>query len=296
MEINKAFDLYLKFLIIEKNLSDSSIESYKFDFNEYLDVFNYIKDTSDIKKGLIDDFIFIESNRGYSSKTIKRRTSTINNFYIFLESEKICENIVENFQSQKIEKKLPEFLTIKETNDLLNYFKNMSEESSPKYRNYCIILIMYSCALRVSEVINLKLKDINITEKLVKIKGKGNKEREVPINDKCIESIIYYMRKIRPNFNIVDEKYLFLNNNGSKLTRQYIYEIIKESLKDININKNISPHSLRHSLATHLLQNGANLKTIQEFLGHSKIETTEIYTHLDEKNKVKSYDLFWNKK
>ena len=155
---------------------------------------------------------------------------------------------------------------------------------------------MYSCGLRVSELINLEIKNINLSENLIKIKGKGSKEREVPINYNCLCIIQEYVKKIRNKIKIVDKNILYLNKKGKKISRQYIFYLIKKAINDLEINKNISPHSLRHSFATHLLENGADLRIVQEILGHSNIETTEIYTHISEDKKLKVYDLYWDKK
>ena len=147
----------------------------------------------------------------------------------------------------------------------------------------------------IFENCNLQIKNINTSERLIKIRGKGDKEREVPINFDCLSLLDTYMKTIRNKNKIVDKQYVFLNNQGKKISRQYIFLIIKDAISNLGINKNISPHSLRHSLATHLLANGADLRVVQELLGHTNIETTEIYTHIEEDQKRKVYDLYWDK-
>ena len=296
MEINEAFDKYLKYLRVEKNLSINSISSYKFDFLEFLKCFKNIKDTNDITYNTLENFIFIESKKKMKSKTIARRISSLKNFFIFLEIEQIKNDIIKSIESPKKEKKLPSYLTIDEVNLFLKYFKNNSLKNDNSFRDYSIIYTMYSCGLRVSELINLEIKNINLSENLIKIKGKGSKEREVPINYNCLCIIQEYVKKIRNKIKIVDKNILYLNKKGKKISRQYIFNLIKKAINDLKINKNISPHSLRHSFATHLLENGADLRIVQEILGHSNIETTEIYTHISEDKKLKVYDLYWDKK
>lgn len=295
MEINEAFNKYLRFLKIEKNLLSNSLIDYKEDFYAFLKSFPEINDTNLIGKETLNKFVYNESVKGMKPKTIARRVSTIKNFFIFLETENIKTNIIDKVELPKINKHLPSYLTIKEINTLLEYFKNNSFKNDKNYRDYTIIFTMYSAGLRVSELCNLKIKNINTIDRLIKVKGKGDKEREVPINKDCLDLLNYYMKNIRNKNKIIDKEYVFLNLYGKKISRQYIFMIIKEAAQKLNINKEISPHSLRHSLATHLLANGADLRVVQDFLGHANIETTEIYTHISEEQKIKVYDLYWDK-
>ena len=295
MEINEAFNKYLRFLKIEKNLLSNSLIDYKEDFYEFLKSFPEINDTNLISKETLNKFVYNESVKGMKPKTIARRVSTIKNFFIFLETENIKTNIIDEVELPKINKHLPSYLTIKEINTLLEYFKNNSLKNDKNYRDYTIIFTMYSAGLRVSELCNLKIKNINTIDRLIKVKGKGDKEREIPINKDCLDLLNYYMKNIRNKNKIIDKEYVFLNLYGKKISRQYIFMIIKEAAQKLNINKEISPHSLRHSLATHLLANGADLRVVQDFLGHANIETTEIYTHISEEQKIKVYDLYWDK-
>ncbi len=295
MEIDSAFNKYLRYLKIEKNLLNNSLIDYKEDFLEFKKIFPDIEDTNLISKNTLDNFIYEESYKNMKPKTISRRISTIKNFFIFLETEYIITNIVKDVELPKLDKHLPSYLTIEEISKLLDYFKFKSNENDKNYRDYVLIFTMYSAGLRVSELCNLQIKNVNLSERLIKIKGKGDKEREVPINLNCLNSIDFYIKNIRNKNKIIDKQYIFLNSSGKRISRQYIYLLIKDAIKDLNINKNISPHSLRHSLATHLLANGADLRIVQELLGHSNIETTEIYTHINEDQKRKVYDLYWDK-
>lgn len=292
MEINQAFQKYLNFLLIEKNLLPQTIENYKEDFLLFKKYFPYILDTSDLSKDDINDFNYNLSINNLKTSSIKRRLSTIKNFYIFLETEGIADNIIGKIYTPKSEKYLPEYLTIEEVDALINSFDISKDD---ELRNKAIIETMYSSGLRVSELINLKIKDINTQEKIIKVLGKGYKQREVPIRNEALYFIDLYLKNVRKKIISNDKTTLFVNKKGHKLTRQYIFEMIRKHAKIINLNKTISPHTLRHSFATHLLSKGADLKTVKEMLGHENIETTQIYTHVAEEKIMSAYDKFRNK-
>ena len=292
MEINQAFQKYLNFLLIEKNLLPQTIENYKEDFLLFKKYFPYIEDTSDLTKDDINDFNYNLSINNLKTSSIKRRLSTIKNFYIFLETEGIETNIIGKIYTPKSEKYLPEYLTIDEVDSLINSFDISKDD---ELRDKAIIETIYSSGLRVSELINLKIKDINIQEKIIKVLGKGYKQREVPIRSEALYYIDLYLKNVRKKIISSDKTTLFVNKNGHKLTRQYIFEMIRKHAKMINLIKTISPHTLRHSFATHLLSKGADLKTVKEMLGHENIETTQIYTHVAEEKIMNAYDKFWNK-
>ena len=292
MEINQAFQKYLSFLLIEKNLLPQTIENYKEDFLLFKKYFPYIEDTSDLTKDDINDFNYNLSINNLKTSSIKRRLSTIKNFYIFLETEGIETNIIGKIYTPKSEKYLPEYLTIDEVDSLINSFDISKDD---ELRDKAIIETIYSSGLRVSELINLKIKDINIQEKIIKVLGKGYKQREVPIRSEALYYIDLYLKNVRKKIISSDKTTLFVNKNGHKLTRQYIFEMIRKHAKMINLTKTISPHTLRHSFATHLLSKGADLKTVKEMLGHENIETTQIYTHVAEEKIMNAYDKFWNK-
>ncbi len=292
MEINQAFQKYLNFLLIEKNLLPQTIENYKEDFLLFKKYFPYILDTSDLSKDDINDFNYNLSINNLKTSSIKRRLSTIKNFYIFLETEGIADNIIGKIYTPKSEKYLPEYLTIEEVDALINSFDISKDD---ELRDKAIIETMYSSGLRVSELINLKIKDINTQEKIIKVLGKGYKQREVPIRNEALYFIDLYLKNVRKKIISNDKTTLFVNKKGHKLTRQYIFEMIRKHAKIINLNKTISPHTLRHSFATHLLSKGADLKTVKEMLGHENIETTQIYTHVAEEKIMSAYDKFRNK-
>ena len=281
---------FLDFLIIEKGLTLSSIESYKYDLTIF---YNDIKDKLEnnnlhkLKIEFIYDFIKNQSINRISSATIKRRVSTIRNFYLFLQKREVISFIVPEIKTPKIGIKLPNYLTIEEVDKLLsvpdiNTFKGLRDKT--------MLEIMYSCGLRVSELISLKKKDINIKNSFIRIIGKGNKERIIPIGEIALEYLNKYFELLSYNSKINNSKNVFINKNGLPLTRQYFFKIIKYYSIKANINKNISPHTLRHSFATHLLENGAPLIAVKNLLGHESINTTQIYTHVNERKLVSVID------
>ena len=281
---------FLDFLIIEKGLTLSSIESYKYDLTIF---YNDIKDKLEnnnlhnLKIEFIYDFIKNQSINRISSATIKRRVSTIRNFYLFLQKREVISFIVPEIKTPKIGIKLPNYLTIEEVDKLLsipdiNTFKGLRDKT--------MLEIMYSCGLRVSELISLKKKDINIKNSFIRIIGKGNKERIIPIGEIALEYLNKYFGLLSYSPKINNSKNVFINKNGLPLTRQYFFKIIKYYSIKANINKNISPHTLRHSFATHLLENGAPLIAVKNLLGHESINTTQIYTHVNERKLVSVID------
>ena len=281
---------FLDFLIIEKGLTLSSIESYKYDLTIF---YNDIKDKLEnnnlhkLKIEFIYDFIKNQSINRISSATIKRRVSTIRNFYLFLQKREVINFIVPEIKTPKIGIKLPNYLSIEEVDKLLsvpdiNTFKGLRDKT--------MLEIMYSCGLRVSELISLKKKDINIKNSFIRIIGKGNKERIIPIGEIALEYLNKYFELLSYNSKINNSKNVFINKNGLPLTRQYFFKIIKYYSIKANINKNISPHTLRHSFATHLLENGAPLIAVKNLLGHESINTTQIYTHVNERKLVSVID------
>ncbi|MDY5853218.1 MAG: tyrosine recombinase [Bacilli bacterium] len=281
---------FLDFLIIEKGLTLSSIESYKYDLTIF---YNDIKDKLEnnnlhkLKIEFIYDFIKNQSINRISSATIKRRVSTIRNFYLFLQKREVITFIVPEIKTPKIGIKLPNYLTIEEVDKLLsipdiNTFKGLRDKT--------MLEIMYSCGLRVSELISLKKKDINIKNSFIRIIGKGNKERIIPIGEIALEYLNKYFELLSYNSKLNNSKNVFINKNGLPLTRQYFFKIIKYYSIKANINKNISPHTLRHSFATHLLENGAPLIAVKNLLGHESINTTQIYTHVNDRKLVSVID------
>ena len=295
MDINDAIELFLEYKAVEEGLNiKSTIPDYKDDFKVFLKYFPNIKTVDDLNDELIDNFIYEQSLNDLKSSTISRRISTIKNFFLFLENEKIATNLVKEVILPKKEKHIPTFLSIDEIKNLLSVF----DETKPtEYRDKTMVLVMYSAGLRVSELINLEKRSINFEEKLITLKGKGNKERFVPLNYIALEYLNNYLSQNKNNKVFPKSKYLFINKkDGKPLTRQYFFVELNKYAKRAGIDKKISPHTLRHSFATHLLENGADLRVVQELLGHSKIETTQIYTHLSTKKILDALDLYSKRK
>lgn len=275
-------DKYTTYIRLEKGLSDNTAEAYIDDLNKLM---NFIQSEPDISilsltyKDL-QQFIAQLSDIGISARSQARIISGVKSFYRFLLTEDYLEtDPTELLESPKIGKKLPEILTENEINNLINSIDLSKAEGQ---RNRAMLEILYSCGLRVSELIGLQYSNVYFDEQFIIVKGKGNKQRLVPISEKAIKEIRNYLIdrhniKVQKGFDDT----LFLNRRGAGLTRVMVFHIIKEQAKLAGIRKNISPHTMRHSFATHLLEGGANLRAIQVMLGHESITTTEIYTHID---------------
>ena len=282
MELDKSIKDFKSYLKIERSLSINSVDAYIRDINKFSE---YIKtnNISVLKTNLEDIRGFIkEINKiGISARSQARFISSIKSFYKFLLIEGFISNSpAELLASPKIGVKIPTVLSIDEVNKLI---KSIDLSSKHGERNRAIIETIYACGLRVTELINLKISNIFFKDNFLKIIGKGNKERLCPIANKTLSYLKIYIDEIR-NHSIIKEKdsdIVFLNNRGSKLSRVMIFLLLKKYAEIAGIKKNISPHTLRHSFATHLIDGGADLRAIQEMLGHQSITTTEIYTHLD---------------
>lgn len=283
----KNFKNYLK---IERNLSKNTITSYLFDLqklNIFLEENNFSSNPSHIKESTLKKFVY-KISKEIKPSSQARIISGIKRFFDFLILENILnENPLENIETPKIGSKLPTTLTVKEIDKLID---SIDIKSKNKIRNKAIIEILYSCGLRVSELITLKVSDLYFNESIIKVIGKGNKERFVPISKGAINYIEKYLNEIRIFQKIKkgSEDTLFLNERGSGLSRVMIYIILNDLKIKAEINKKIGPHTLRHSFATHLLENGADLITIQNMLGHENIVTTERYLHVNRKHLVES--------
>lgn len=281
-EYIEDFNTYLK---LEKSLSEASISAYMEDVSKLHNFVTNIKMSSlnptEIELNTLQEFIEWLNEMGLSARSQARIISGIKSFYHFLIiDEQIIDNPSNLLESPKIGRKLPVFLSIDEIDKMIN---SIDLSTKLGHRNKAIIESMYGCGLRVSELCNLKLSNIYFEEKFIRVIGKGNKERLIPINTPALEAITYYIEGSRNealvNKNATD--ILFLTIRGNPISRIMIFKIIKKTAKDAEIIKDISPHSLRHSFATHLVEGGADLRAVQEMLGHVSITTTEIYTHLD---------------
>ena len=281
---NRYIKEFVSYLKIEKGLAENSIFAYQNDVAKLHDFSVSIdKNAEQISYQDLKLFIAALYDLGLSARTQARIISGIKQFYGYL----LLENYItvdpsELLDQPKIGKKLPEVLTIEEIDRLIDALDMSKNES---HRNKAIIETLYSCGLRVSELVNLRFSDLFFEEGFIRVIGKGNKERLVPVSASVEKEISIYNDHIRRHQNIKkgDENVVFLNRRGGKLTRVMIFTIIKDLAERISLQKTISPHTFRHSFATHLLEGGANLRAIQEMLGHESITTTEIYTHLDQR-------------
>lgn len=276
LQLINDFKYYLK---LEKSLSDNSVQAYLNDIKKlalYTD-----KNPNDIDLKELDNFIYDLNKTLLSARSQARIISGIKAFYHFLiQEELMTDNPAELLESPKIGQKLPEVLSVPEI-DLLQSKIDLSKPEG--HRNKAIIETLYSCGLRVSELTGLKISDLHFKESYIFVTGKGSKQRIIPIGERAIEEIRFYRKNFRNSLNILPEysDILFLNRRGKQLTRVMIFTIIKNLAAEAGIKKNISPHTFRHSFATHLIEGGADLRAVQEMLGHESIITTEIYTHID---------------
>ncbi len=282
MNWDSSFENFKNYLKLERGLSINSIKSYEYDLNLFKNFIqsNKMSDTPfNCKPESVKNYLYNNlSNK--KSRSQARSISAIKSYFNYLIFEgHIKKSPISDIESPKLENKLPDVLTEIEIEELI---KSFDIKENFGQRNRTIIEVLYGTGMRVSELVDLKLSNIFFKEKIIKIIGKGNKERFVPLGKKASNEIREYL-KIRDN-SIIDSRFsdiVFLNRYGRGLTRSMIFKIISDSNKRIGLNKKISPHTLRHSFATHLLKNGADLRSIQLILGHESITTTEIYTHLD---------------
>jgi len=276
---------YKHFLRLEKGLSEKTVEAYMQDVESFLKFLSEGEQTVSLKDFTKDNvlaFVYALSDL-LSPRSQARIISGLRNFFNFLQWEKLIdENPAEWLESPKIPKKIPEVLTIEEIDAMIEHIDLSGFEGE---RNKAILELMYACGLRVSEVVNLKISDIYFDEGFIRILGKGNKHRFVPIERHTKKVLEIYLQSVRPMVKPQKghEKLLFLNRRGKQLTRHMIYHIIKQAAERAGIAKKVSPHTIRHSFATHLLENGADLRSIQILLGHESITTTEIYLHISKK-------------
>lgn len=288
MDVVDAIDSYKQFLIAEKGLSKITIENYNEDLKFFFEQFNMVETTSDLIPDLLEKFLIHQLNLGKSVSTALRRLSTIKNFYLFLSKEKLIDFDIPQIDTPKKPSRLPICLSSEEVDTLLEM---PNQDNASGIRDKAMLELMYASGLRVSELLLLERKNVNFKQGILHIFGKGAKERIVPMGDFAKEYVETYVKDVR-NKNIgSDSKYLFLNKNGKPLSRVYFFKQIKKYALLAGIDKTISPHTLRHCFATHLLENGAQLRTVQQLLGHTNIATTQIYTHISTKRILSAYDL-----
>ena len=295
LKLNKnnkdILEKYQIYLLTVKQKEKTTVSSYIEDIYKYLEYMenNKIKTALDIEYQNITNYLKYLDNNNYETSSIIRKIVSIKLFHKYLSEEYKIKNISSKIINPRLRRKLPNILTIEEVDNLLDIKLNTPFD----YRNKAMLELMYSSGLRVSELVDLKLNNIDLDNGYVRCLGKGKKERIIPIGEIAIEYLKKYINEYR---NSMKKGYytenVFLNNHGKNITRQGFFLIIKNIAKEKNIDKNITPHMLRHSFATHLLNNGANLRTIQEMLGHSSITTTQIYTNVSNDIIKENYELY----
>lgn len=293
MELTQAINKYINYISIEKGLAKNTINSYINDINAFFLYFKNIKDTDQLSSDDLEEYILNLSTKGMATSSIVRIISSIKGFYVFLISENINPTLKLHIIIPKKEKHLPSFLTYDEVEALFNA-PDLSVKN--EFRDRAMLELMYSCGLRVSELVNLKIRQINLNQKIIKVFGKGSKERITPIGDYAMDFLLRYMAEIRNKTKFKSSPYVFLNKNGEPISRQYFFTQIKKYALKAGISKKVSPHSLRHSFATHLLEKGADLIMVQKLLGHANIETTQIYTQVTTERILSAYDKYSNRK
>ena len=284
MNWKRALKEYRNYLVLEKALSNNSVEAYLRDvkkLSSFCTENKEITDSTKVSITILREFIIHLHECKSSNKSQARILSGIKSFYHYLSIENVIDtNPCDKIDRPRIERKLPDTISPDEINDIIN---SVDLSNPHGERNRTILETLYSCGLRVSELINLKCSKLFLEDGFLIVTGKGNKERAVPLNKILIKYLKNYIRLIRSHQDIETghEDFVFLNNRGKQLTRMMIFTIVKKHTEKAGIKKNISPHTFRHSFASHLLQGGADLRAIQTMLGHESISTTEIYMHID---------------
>ncbi|MCB1193443.1 MAG: site-specific tyrosine recombinase XerD [Leptospiraceae bacterium] len=279
----KLIQNFSEYLSVEKGLSDNSIYSYRYDLNKFQ---NYLEkehiDMLEVQANDIVMFLLSEKNRKVSTKTLAREVVAIRQFYRFLKDENQLESDpTDRIETPEVTRSIPEHLTIEEIDEL---FGKINEDNIYELRDKCIFELLYSSGLRISEACSLKLMDVEMETMTIVVEGKGGKQRLVPFGEKSLLILNKYLIKSRPE--ILKNRtcdYLFVSKKGSYINRKSVWRLLNLYLKRTSIKKKVTPHTLRHSFATHLIENHADLRSVQELLGHIDISTTQIYTHMANK-------------
>jgi len=286
--MKELIDTFLNYLSVERGLSNNTIISYREDLNKYLDFIekSHIEVLSRISKDNITNFMLEQRDKGIAPNSVARRLAAIRMFHRFLARERILKTDPSTLiDSPKLWKRVPDTLTVNEVEALI---AQPNVHDTQGTRDRAILETLYATGMRVSEAVNLKKDNVNLDIGFLRCIGKGNKERIIPLGKKAIASITRYLKVSRPKLlKNKESEFLFVSRLEKKISRQSFWKIIKKYAKLARIKKPIKPHTLRHSFATHLLEHGADLRSVQEMLGHSDISTTQIYTHIN-KDRLKS--------
>lgn len=280
---NQFLQEYLAYLKFEKNLSPRSVDSYESDITKFLKHLKNLSflDLNEVQSKILAEYFELLRDLGISSSTSARYLSALKGFFKYLSSQEYIEKDPAEILSTRItERKLPAVLSFIEINEII---EAPDESKILGLRDRAILELFYSCGLRVSELINIKLSDLYFEDEVIRVLGKGSKQRLIPIGSSAVYWITEYLKKVRPSLEkkLKSENKIFLNNRGTKLSRMGIWKIVDRYVKEAGIEKEFHPHTFRHSFATHLLEGGADLRAVQEMLGHADISTTQIYTHID---------------
>lgn len=293
MKIDDAIDLFFQYLTVEKGVQPQTIQAYANDLKQFFKSFKNKESVDDLLVSDLTDFIKIQNRQSRANATILRRLSSTKHFYRFLEKEKLLPDSVPKIDSPRAIKKLPVSLSVEEVESLL---EAPDLDKAEGLRDRAMLEVMYSSGLRVSELIKLERSQVNFIHGIVTIYGKGNRERRVPIGEYALEYLVKYIEEARVKNVGKNSKYLFLNRYGKELSRQYFFRQVKKYATYAGIKEDVSPHTLRHSFATHMLDRGAELRAVQEMLGHQNIATTQIYTHISSNRILSAYDLYAKRK
>ena len=295
MRLGNQIEEYLDYVIVEQNLTINTKNSYQNELTKYMAflVRRGIWNIEDIRYEDITEYLKALSNQNLKPRSIAHFITVIRNFHkYFVKTGDLKQDVSKNISQPKLQKKLPVTLSVQDVDCLLD----IQTETPFDYRNKAMLELLYGTGLRISELLSLTLNDIDLINCTVRCMGKGRKERIVPINDFIIDSLSKYL-EVRSQLEKRERyDYLFLNNHGKPITRQGFFKILKKLLLEKGLNPNTSPHTLRHSFATHLLENGADLRVIQEMLGHSDISTTRIYTHISNQKVENDYKKYHPRK
>ncbi|OUN63795.1 tyrosine-type recombinase/integrase [Faecalitalea cylindroides] len=288
MDLHEALSDYKLNLSLVENKSKKTIEAYMSDLTHYINYLNQknINNVEEITILTVDNYLN-SLTKEYSSNSINRVLASVRSFHKFisLNHESIKDPTL-YIHTHKHNEHLPIYASVQDLKVLFDSFSNSDIDIYHK----TILLTLYSCGLRVSELCSLKRNDVHLSEKILKVTGKGDKERIIPIVDDCVQQMELYLNLVRKNWQKKTLPNFFINQYGRVLTRQYVHNLIKKKCEECNLNPNLSAHSFRHSFASHLLDGNADLRIVQELLGHSDIQTTQIYTHIQNKRLVNAYD------
>lgn len=292
MKLELAIDLFLQYILAEKGLSVQTAKSYIEDLNQFIKCIEK-SEVEELEGEDLSFFLRSQLSKGLSVSTSLRRLSSTKTFLIFLKKEGYYFGEIPEIEPPKRPERLPNCLSLEEVERLLDA-PNIKKADG--LRDKAMLEVMYASGLRVSELLNLERDRLNLKTGVVSVMGKGAKERKIPVGEFALDFVIDYINKVRNKNPGKKTKYLFLSKYGKPLSRQYFFKQIKKYAEIAGIDTNISPHTLRHCFATHLLENGAELRAVQSMLGHTNIATTQIYTHISTKRIVSAYDLYMNKK